>query len=1078
MTEKQNLYESTLYSGLSGYDFEHMRIAERRLQQACLKPRGELDLSHLSLASLPDKALSEMSNLRILNLQNNRLTTLPESLKGLVHLRELSLAGNDFATLPDFLGKFSNLRILALGGNQLHSLPDTIGEMTLLETLEAGNNHLTELSGAMERLIHLRNLGLDSNKFAAVPQCLEKLARLEKLNLHNNKLQYLPVFLGLFANLQELRAGRNELVDLPAQIGQLNNLTVLDLHSNLLTSIPETVTHLAALEVLMLYGNQLTTLPASLGDLAHLRELLLTDNKLTSLPDSLGALHELERLSLFNNELVVLPDTLDGLVSLQSLHVNANKLKSLPSTLGALQALRELWVFDNQLSELPGELLHLVRRGTLKELYLQGNDALGLPEAVMGAHWERVAWNKAAPAPPLEILEYYFTMRGGPVRTLRELKVILVGRGEVGKTTIAEVLQGRRFERNRPITQGISITPWEVDLKDGVEGGRATAHLWDFGGQQIMHGTHQFFMTHRALYLVVLDGRDDRTKQEAEYWLKLVRAFGGESSRVLLVLNKQGERPYEIDGEYFVKKYGIAPQHIFRTECADEKDAGIDLLRRSICEEAAKLLANRELFPGAWWEIKKYLASMRERKEDFLSEEQYHELCSDKMVKPDQCASLLRVLSELGVVVSFPDDMSLAHLLVLNPEWVTDGVYRVLNDRDLVEKKRGQLTMAALERILPADRWKRPKHRKYILDLMAKFELCFPMEGKSNTVLVPELLPDATPRNLGAWEADECVVFLYRYPALPQGVLPRFITRTHDLSEGRERWRSGVVLERQGAEALVRADYDRNELSIWVRGRPGPVNRELMAIGREHLEVIHGRFEHLGEEALLTVPGQPEVTVPLGDVLEDEEAGRRSMRLTVAGFRCDVPIKELLEGVDIKKDKKKRKLGKVIDDVRLRSSVGDTFNIQSAVIHQGNKIYTDMSEHKTTNVELAAGATSSGIIGDGNAMQGNTGNTQTFTNCYNSVQQLPIEKAELKSAMEGLLKEVQALQLKLEEKAQAKLEKNLEKLTEEATAEEPDPSWLKVSGKGLIEAAETCATLAGPVVMATKKLLELFQVSI
>jgi hypothetical protein len=29
--------------------------------------------------------------------------------------------------------------------------------------------------------------------------------------------------------------------------------------------------------------------------------------------------------------------------------------------------------------------------------------------------------------------------------------------------------------------------------------GEATAMVWDFGGQEITHGTHQFFLTHRSL---------------------------------------------------------------------------------------------------------------------------------------------------------------------------------------------------------------------------------------------------------------------------------------------------------------------------------------------------------------------------------------------------------------------------------------------------------------------------------------------------------------------------------------------------------------------------------------------------
>ena len=158
--------------------------------------------------------------------------------------------------------------------------------------------------------------------------------------------------------------------------------------------------------------------------------------------------------------------------------------------------------------------------------------------------------------------------------------------------------------------------------------------------------------------------------------------------------------------------------------------------------------------------------------------------------------------TELGRVVSFPDDLQLRELTALNAEWVTDGIYRVLNDYPLKEKRNGQLAWSELARILPADRWPESRHR-YLLDLMRKFELCFPLEGEQNTELVPELLPDKTPP-LDDWNPAECLVFLYQYTVLPHGVLPRFITRTHSKSQGRERWRSGVVLAREEAKAMVR----------------------------------------------------------------------------------------------------------------------------------------------------------------------------------------------------------------------------------------------------------------------------------
>ena len=71
-------------------------------------------------------------------------------------------------------------------------------------------------------------------------------------------------------------------------------------------------------------------------------------------------------------------------------------------------------------------------------------------------------------------------------------------------------------------TKGININSWGTSV-DGDE--QVRLHVWDFGGQEIMHATHQFFLTQRSLYLLVLAGRAGGEDAEAEVWLQLWRAL-------------------------------------------------------------------------------------------------------------------------------------------------------------------------------------------------------------------------------------------------------------------------------------------------------------------------------------------------------------------------------------------------------------------------------------------------------------------------------------------------------------------------------------------------------------------------
>ena len=105
----------------------------------------------------------------------------------------------------------------------------------------------------------------------------------------------------------------------------------------------------------------------------------------------------------------------------------------------------------NKLLGLPNALLKLAQ---LKELYLHENDGLRIPLEILGLDWVQ-AVGTARAADPRAILDYYFRTREG-ARPLNEAKLILVGRGGVGKTTVVRRLTTGKFS-NPKKTEGIII---------------------------------------------------------------------------------------------------------------------------------------------------------------------------------------------------------------------------------------------------------------------------------------------------------------------------------------------------------------------------------------------------------------------------------------------------------------------------------------------------------------------------------------------------------------------------------------------------------------------------------------------
>ncbi|MFM6271759.1 MAG: COR domain-containing protein, partial [Dolichospermum sp.] len=115
-------------------------------------------------------------------------------------------------------------------------------------------------------------------------------------------------------------------------------------------------------------------------------------------------------------------------------------------------------------------------------------------------------------------------------------------------------------------------------------------------------------------------------------------------------------------------------------------------------------------------------------------------------------STLMELLHQLGIVLNFRDDFGLKGVPVLNPEWVTNGVYKILNDNLLLTEYRGMLTLQELKRILDDSKYPDDKP-EFIIKMMEKFELCFPVDNVDNIggYLIPDLLPKEEPAT-GEWE--------------------------------------------------------------------------------------------------------------------------------------------------------------------------------------------------------------------------------------------------------------------------------------------------------------------------------------
>ena len=642
-------------------------------------------------------------------------------------------------------------------------------------------------------------------------------------------------------------------------------------------------------EILNLNELGLRDLPPELFNLTRLTHLNLQHNTITVIPDALGDLTNLRTLDLSSNRISTIPNIFGKLTNLTGLGLSGNLLTAIPDAVGNLEKLDALLLDDNDISAIPGSFRNLVN---LQSLYLQGNPRLGIPTELLGSRWnEKDTVVKFVH--PSEILEYYFRTKGKE-RPLNEAKLILVGRGAVGKTSLVKRLIFNKFDTREAKTEGINIDRWEVP----IEGEHVRLNVWDFGGQEIMHATHQFFLTERSLYLLVLNGREGGEDAEAEYWLKLITSFGG-NSPVIIVLNKITEHTFDLNRNALLKKYPNI-KDVVRTDCGD--NTGIEQLKAAILKETSNLDELRVNFPAEWFAVKDLLASS---KDNYLGFARYRELCAENGVKDPKDQDLLaRFLNQLGIVLNYKDDPRLKDTHVLNPHWVTQGIYKILNSKKL-EENHGEIRLKDVSDVLPRDDYPADMVQ-FIFDLMKKFDICFSFPDDERHYLISELLPKNEPDEAEGFDQEKCLNFQYHYPVLPEGVLPRFITRTHHLSEGMPRWRSGVILQFEGCHALVRADAVDKKVVISISGNSSESRRRLLAVVRTEFERIHREIKNLEPKEMVPLPGLPEEMEPYNNLLVIEAQGMKDFPKVVGTEVKTFKIGDLLNGVDLPGYKKEK----------------------------------------------------------------------------------------------------------------------------------------------------------------------------
>ena len=605
----------------------------------------------------------------------------------------------------------------------------------------------------------------------------------------------------------------------------LAHLKVLHLGENNLSSltIPE---HMTSLTWLNVEDNQ-TLKHLSLPDeLPELEEVLLSDSGLEAL--HLPTCSKLKKLDVSRNRLqeftfsAACPELwwldLSGNEELKELHIPGEFAKlrfayfyksglQMLATDGSLPELKVLDLEENKLGRWPENFL--LPEG-METLYLNGNPIENIPETVRGSGERHNSINDVRP--------YLLSIIDKEKREyLHQAKMILVGNGEVGKTSIRIRLLDTKapLPKKKDRTPGLDIVPYELKQLTKELTGLETPidfqlNIWDFGGQGKYREVQQLFFSPQSLYLFVTACDDTPEEKESyvsfDYWMSLVHALSydreqEQSSPVIHVVNKIDKERMDIDQTAHNRFGNVEEFHAI--SCKDLTN--FETLRKAIPRVLPKVGQGvfRDKYNEDWLWVMKEL--QRRQEEHHIAYQEYRdELCKDRL-DDEQARAWLRTLDRIGTIIYFGEYEELRDWIILNPNWVKKAVFEVIDSGE-----QNPIPQWRFEKQI----WSHYSHQERVklLELLQAYNLAYVQQDAygEHEFVIPALLEKEAPDFKALLPQDVSSLklrFAFR-PFLPAGTVNKLMVRLKDYIYRGLMWKDNVVLHHPDSNAYGHIEED------------------------------------------------------------------------------------------------------------------------------------------------------------------------------------------------------------------------------------------------------------------------------
>lgn len=661
---------------------------------------------------------------------------------------------------------------------------------------------------------------------------------------------------------------KNEEVEL---LTNLSKLEYLNIGGSNLDSLPESFSQLKKLKTLCLARNQFYKIPECIFECNQLENLYLYKNQLEEIPSNFAKLSKLINLTLNHNKIQTLPNTFTDLINLRSLELDNNQLKELPEGFSKFQQLRSIGLDHNLLEAIPQDFINLTK---LDRFDIENNP---LSKSI----------KEVSDLKPYEIITYLLQIQNSLKKPLNEAKLLVIGDERVGKTSTINRITNQPFDSNQKTTEGIDILHHQ--LSNGIK-----LNIWDFAGQEITHQTHQFFLSTRSLYLLVIDAQKEDNDSGIYHWLNVIKTNGADSPIIVVVNKIDNNESFRFDINRYQQEFNIV--HVCYISA--EKQENIEELISTIEEQVSTLDGVKNVLPEEWFKIKEELEKFAEDNVDFIERNSFEVLCEKYNVNDEnQQSTLLSILNQIGTIVTYENNHRLNVMQIINPLWVTNGVYKIIRS-EVLERTKGILKLDDFEQIFKGDLRYKKRHYRWLSDLLNQFEVAFGIS--ESEILIPTKLESNQP----AYDVSKYQTglnFQYSYDTfLKKSIISHFIVKMNryiDAEVQTKYWQRGVFLKYYNSKAVIVSDEDKKIISIAIDTNEKQ-GRDLLAIIRHTFHEINVKKYRVHEKIPLLIENKIVGFENYDFLIKCEQEGDEDIRLKIE-IEPNIHkfnIKDLLDG--------------------------------------------------------------------------------------------------------------------------------------------------------------------------------------